>query len=295
MEEGTRIQGRLVLSRDIEQIREMLRLNPGWSRRKLSIKLCEEWNWHDEVGRVKDMACRELLRKLERRGEIKLPVARHGGNSIRVGKVQVVCEHSTTAIECDLRELRPITVKVTERGFEQDLWRTLVSNYHYLGFRTTVGKSISYISYDCYGRVLGCLLFGAAAWKCAARDKFIGWPAGAREANLHKIANNMRFLIPPWVRVKHLASLLLGAASRRISADWQNIYGHPINLLETFVEKQRFEGTCYRAANWVHVGDTTGRTKKDVHHSICAPVKGIYLYALSKAFRQNLLGSEDMR
>jgi hypothetical protein len=179
---------------------------------------------------------------------------------------------------------------VADTGPSADLWRTLLHCHHYLGFSTRVGKSIAYLASDRRGRPVGALLFGAAAWKTAGRDEFIGWTAAQRGRNLDLVVNNMRFLIPPWIRVPHLASHVLGLALRRIGADWQRKYGHPAALAETFVDTERFAGTCYRAANWMHVGSTTGRTRNDVRHSIRAPVKDVYVYPLRRDFRRLLTG-----
>ena len=160
--------------------------------------------------------------------------------------------------------------------------------YHYLGHRNTVGENLRYLVRDRVGRPVACALFGSAAWKCAARDTFIGWERGARERNLQELTNNTRLLVLPWVEVPHLASHLLGSLGRRIRADWQAKYAHPVHALETFVDRSRFRGTCYRAANWVRLGATQGRSRNDRKHSIRASVKDVYLYPLIPDFRQQL-------
>jgi hypothetical protein len=164
----------------------------------------------------------------------------------------------------------------------------LLAHEHYLGHRTTVGENIRYLVRDRQGRTVACVLFGSAAWKCADRDAFLGWDRTAREHNLQHITNNTRFLIPSWVQVPHLASHVLGLIARRIRSDWQVKYGHPVYALETFVDRSRFKGTCYRAANWMRLGATQGRTRNDRAHSIKAPIKDVYVYPLSKHFRQEL-------
>ena len=293
MNENTiKIQGRWLSDRDISFISEVISNNPSWGRRKVSIHICEEWDWKDERGQVKDIACRTLLRKLEERGEVSLPAPKV---SIRKGfglnEKFTPCDHSTLPLECLLKHIQPIKlVPVTERS-ERLLWQTYLYKYHYLSFRTLVGRSLSYLVYDKEHRELACLLFGAAAWKCAPRDRFIGWNVQQREDNLHRIANNMRYLILPWVRIPHLASHILGLVARQIEDDWYSKYRSEISLLETFVEKNRFAGTCYKAANWINVGETTGRTRQDRYSSICAPIKTIHLLPLDRHFRTKLCPS----
>jgi len=163
-----------------------------------------------------------------------------------------------------------------------------LAQFHYLGFGGTVGENLQYTVRDGRGRLLAGLVFGAAAWKCQDRDRFIGWTPEQRKRNLGLLTGNTRFLILPWVRVSHLASWTLAAALRNLSADWQAKYGHPIALVETFVQRDRFRGTAYQAANWIHVGRTTGRTRQDRYSRIQAPVKDIYLYPLQRHFRERL-------
>jgi hypothetical protein len=180
--------------------------------------------------------------------------------------------------------LREVSSQASERAWV----RAALGRFHYLGFGGAVGENLQYVAADRHGRLLACLVFGAAAWKCQDRDQFIGWSVEERKANLGLIANNTRFLILPWVKGPHLASWILGRVSRGLSADWQAKYGHPIALLETFVERECFVGTAYRAANWLAVGATAGRTRQNRHTCIQAPVKDIYLYPLRRSFREAL-------
>jgi hypothetical protein len=288
MNETQLIQGRMISPEDIEQIRALLRENPQWHRTRLSVELCRLWNWIDATGRLKDMACRTLLLKLDRRGLIQLPARVGPSTNHRRSKSFQPLPHDTTPIQASLALLQPIQLLCADTGPVAAMWQTLLSLYHYLGFTTKVGRSISYLAVDRYRRPVGCVLFGAAAWKTAPRDRFIGWDSSQRSANLHKIANNMRFLIPPFVRVPHLASHLLSLAIDRVRCDWPQKYGFSLCLLETFVDTSRFAGTCYRAANWHYVGQTTGRSRNDTHRSIQKPVKAIYLYPLQKRFRHHL-------
>lgn len=180
-------------------------------------------------------------------------------------------------------------VNVTSPGTkEANLFNGLLAHYHYLGHRIAVGENIRCLVRDRQERPVACVLFGSAAWKCAARDAFIGWNPAARERNLQELTNNTRFLIPPWVRVPHLASHVLGLIVRRIRADWQTKYGHPVHALETFVERSRFKGTCYQAANWLRLGETKGRARNDRENRIRVAVKDVYLYPLTSDFRREL-------
>jgi hypothetical protein len=199
----------------------------------------------------------------------------------------------STALPCEinepLREVQPVTLEViTPASHKYGLFSEYLARHHYLGFRGRVGESIGYLARDRQGRELACVLFGAAAWKTMPRDSWIGWDPATQARNLSLVTNNTRFLILPWVRVPHLASHLLGIVSRRLSDDWQARYGHPIHLLETFVEKDRFKGTCYRAANWICVGETKGRSRQDRYTRMVVPVKDIYVYALTPRFREEL-------
>lgn len=234
-----------------------------------------------------------MLLKLERRGLLKLPPRRTpGGNQSRGKSFQPVL-HDSSSLATTLRGIQPIELICADRGHEACLWRTLVVQYHYLGFKTCVGRSIRYLAKTSDGKPVACLLFGAAAWKTAARDRYIGWNAKQRERNLSRVVNNMRFLIPPWVRIPHLASHVLAIALRRLPDDWQTKYGFNPVLLETFVEQDRFKGTCYKAANWQCVGSTTGRTRQDRNHKINVPIKDVYLYPLCRDFRKTLCAEEQ--
>lgn len=269
-----------------EHVRAVQRLiadNPSWSRIRLSKELCRLWNWYSPVGQMKDMACRDLLLKLESQGRIVLP-RRKSEAFVRGGNIAILdVSHDTSAITGNLKELLPVQVETvaTDHPF-WDLYKCLLFRYHYLGFSGTVGENMKYLILDNQKRPLACLLFGSAAWSCAARDDFIGWDRDTRISRLQFVTNNTRFLILPWVRVPHLASHILAIIARRIRGDWQNKYGHSLLLLETFVETARFRGTCYKAANWRYVGLTRGRSRNDRHTNLHVPVKAVYLYPLAK-------------
>ena len=283
------VQGRRLEAADIDRIRELIAVHPDWSRRRLSEVLSVEWNWRNAGGRLKDMAARTLLVKLEARGLIELPARR------RVPPNRMTDRHlprqnwDSTPVVGKLADLGPLTIReVSTDGTSRVRLATALEKFHYLGCSGTVGENLQYAVTDDQGRLLACLLFGAAAWKCRARDQFIGWTAEQRQHRLHLIANNSRFLILPFVRVPHLASWILGGAARRLSSDWKEKYGHGIVLVETFVERDRFAGTSYKAANWVRLGETAGRSRQDRHYTLRVPVKDIYVYPLRCDFRREL-------
>lgn len=234
------------------------------------------------------MACRSLLLKLEEMGEIRLP-ARRGGRPNHRGYRIIETAHDRTPIESDLKALQPVRIEpLSARDSRLSLFKFLLHRYHYLGFQTCVGETVKYVAHDRNGRLLACMLFGSAAWKVRDRDTFIGWDAAGRKRNLFQLTNNTRFLVLPWVRVKNLASHILGKVCGRVSSDWIKKYGHPIHLLETFVLRERFRGTCYRAAGWIHVGATVGRSRNDRDQILSVPVKDIFLCPLSTNFRGRL-------
>jgi hypothetical protein len=290
MERAMAIQGRTITPTDIQLIKQLLTEQPSWNRTRLSRELCKKWQWLRADGQhLKDMACRSLLLKLERAGYIELPPRQ--GPSVNGFRKSSSIEppHSTEQLCGPLRTLVPLKItRVDPTSDDHPLFNYLLSHYHYLGHRTTVGENMGYLVRDHNNRPLACLLFGSAAWKTAPRDRFIGWDQKRREANLCSVTNNTRFLILPWVKVSHLASHILSQISRRIYDDWIKKYSHPVYLLETFVDRDRFRGTCYKAANWILTGQTKGRTRNDQDHAIQVPHKDIYVYPLIKDFRERL-------
>lgn len=283
------IQGRAITSGDEALIRDLLTNNPSWNRSRLSRELCERWDWRNEKGRLKDMACRTLLLKLERQGEIRLPPRQRPSPNAHRNRQITDAPHNSSPIESDLRVLRPLKIApLVATDTDAPLFKFLLHRYHYLGHRNCVGENLKYMVRDQADRLLGCMLFGAAAWKVKSRDAFVGWDAASRKRNLSFLTNNTRFLILPWVRVKNLASHLLSRVCGRLSADWIEKYGHPIHLVETFVDRERFPGSCYRAAGWIHVGATTGRSRNDRDQTLIVPVKDIFLYPLCADFRGRL-------
>jgi len=289
MSDGLTVQGRRMATEDILRIRQLITGHPGWSRRRLSEVLCAEWDWRNGSGRLKDMATRTLLLKLEARGLIRLPERRRIPSNRMAARQAPRQTWDTTPVTGTLRELGPLTLReVSTDGAARMRFTAALAEFHYLGHRGTVGENLQYMVTDNTGRLLACLLFGSAAWKCRARDQFIGWAPERRPRHLHLLTNNTRFLILPFVRVPHLASWILGRVLRRLSADWQKKYGHAIVLVETFVERERFAGTSYQASNWIRLGATTGRSRQDRRHTLQVPAKDVYLYPLDRRFRQEL-------
>lgn len=291
MENQLIIQGRSVSNSDIEEVRTLIGSHPELSRWKLSRILSEKWDWRNDKGDLKDMACRSFLLKLEKRGYIRLPERRcvSPNRMSKSDRSPAPVLHSTELIECDLKLLQPLSVLPLHRHRHfQPLFDYLLFKYHYLSYRGCVGENLQYLVLDRLNRPVACILFGSSAWQVSCRDEFIGWDTRTRKLNVNLITNNMRYLILPWVRVKHLASHILGLVCRRICGDWEDKYGHGVYLLETYVEKDRFQGTCYKAANWIHVGETTGRSRNDRYKSLCVPVKEVYLYPLVKRYHRHL-------
>ncbi len=289
MNAGCIIQGRTVCPADVGSIQRLLAENPQCSRYKLSRLLCQLWDWRDPKGQLKDMAARALLLKLHERGWIVLPAKRcPSPNRMRHKRVAPV-DHATEPIRASLRQLLPLEVRELSRCPEdQPLFEWLLHRYHYLSHTSAVGLNLKYLVRERSGRPVACLLFGSAAWKCAVRDQFIGWSAPERERALQQITNNTRFLVLPWVEVRYLASHVLSRVGRQLRADWQRKYSRPLHLVETFVDTSRFAGTCYRAANWIDLGQSTGRTRQDRWNQIQVPPKRVLVYPLTAHFRSAL-------
>lgn len=284
-----KLQGRELTAKDIEFIRQLIANNPTWSRRRISIELSKEWNWRNAKGDLKDMASRTLLVKLNEGGHIELPPRRQTpSNRMKQHQIQYIY-HDTTPIEQPLKKLRPLkTILVHQDKEYEKLYNCLLSSHHYLGYTGTIGENMKYLILDKQERLLACLLFGSSAWSCADRDNYIGWDKETRQRNINLITNNTRFLILPWVSVAHLASHILGMIARRINEDWEQRYGHSIYLLETFVEQGRFQGVCYKASNWIHAGETRGRSRNDRYSTFKVPIKSIFLYPLRSNYREKL-------
>lgn len=284
----TNICGNPFSQSDLGKVKRIIKENPLAHRLKLSQIICKEFGWVSANGRLKEMSCRAALLKLYRKGLIELPSPqRKNGNKSRI-KITNISDPEFP-IEKNLTELTDIKLNIVETKYETRLWNEFIERYHYLGHTSLAGAKIKYLIY-CSDGLLGAISFSASAWKIAPRDKWIGWDHKTREKNLHLIVNNSRYLILPWVKVKHLASKVLSICAKRIRTDWQERYAYEPVLLETFVEKDRFKGTCYKAANWIYVGETQGRGKKDIRNEYALPIKDIWMYPLTKDFREILQG-----
>jgi hypothetical protein len=282
-------RGRQIGLADVIFLRELIAHNPGLSRRRLSVKVCEAWQWVQPNGQPRDMVCRGLMLALHRAGHIELPPKRWTpiNNAITHRRVAAVAPCDTTPIEGSLRSLGTLEIRLVRRAQGESLFNYLVSQYHYLGFSRPVGEHLKYLVF--WGdRPVACLAWNSAPLKLTLRDEWVRAPRKAYAHNLHLIAYNSRYLIAPWVRVPHLASHLLGRIARRISADWQALYHHPIHLLESFVDIERFQGTSYRAANWTRVGRSEGRGTKSKAGAKTS-IKELWVYPLNKHFRQKLI------
>jgi hypothetical protein len=283
------LQGRVIGPAELQQVKDLLASHPEWSRYRLSRQLCSLWSWRAPNGQLKDMAARTLLLKLEQRSHICLPQKRRPSPNRMLHKQLRPVAHASQPITDSLAQLRPLEVKELSQWPEGlALYEWLLHEYHYLSYASAVGLNLKYLVCDCRGRPLSCLLFGSAAWKCDARDQFIGWNPAQRQAHLQQITNNGRFLVLPWVHVPQLASHILSRVLGRLRQDWEIKYARPLRLVETFVDTSRFQGTCYRAANWLDLGQTTGRTRQDRWHRMAAPPKRVWVYPLEPQFRRHL-------
>jgi hypothetical protein len=283
------VQGRLIGSEEWDSIRRLLSENPHWSRWRLSRAICELWNWRAPNGQIKDMAARTLLLKLEERGCLELPRKRQTAASRMRQKRLIPIEHATEPVHAPLSELMPLEIQELNQSHPGlPLFDWLLHRYHYLSYVSAVGLNLKYLICDRRGRPLSCLLFGSAAWQCAVRDGFIGWSARARQVHLQEITNNTRFLILPWIQVPGLATQILNLVMARLRQDWQHKYARPLSLVETFVDTSRFTGVCYRAANWIYLGETTGRTRQDRWNRVNAPPKGVFVCPLVPDFGRQL-------
>ncbi len=278
-------QGRILTASDIELIKQLIKKNPHDSRRILSKKLCQEWDWRQKNGFLKDMVCRGLLLHLDRSGYIKLPPIKFKPNNPLARRKQPPkIEVDKSPICCLSPRIKIVQVRRT--GYEA-LFNSLISQYHYLGYSYPIGEYLKYI-YFLDERPIACIAFSSAPRHIKCRDKFIGWSPDIRKKNIHLMAYNTRFLILPWVKIYCLASQLLSKIAGIISNDWEKYYNHPLYFLETFIDTELFKGTCYQAANWLHLGETTGRGKNDQTHKVNRSIKAVWGYPLSKNFRELL-------
>jgi len=287
------IQGRWLGAEDLEALQRLIAEHPHWSRRRLSIELCEALNWRTASGQLKDMSARLLLNKLAERGFIKLPPRQRGGGrqilrALSEPELFSLSAGGADLIEGPLRALQPLEViPVEPRTTQANAFICHLAQHHYLGYEQPVGEHLKYIVWAT-GRPIACMAWSSAPRHLGCRDRFIGWSPEARRRNIRFIAYNTRFLIVPWVEVPHLASHILGRIARVVSTDWEDLYKHPIYFLETFVDPERFRGTCYYAANWQLLGETTGRGKDDQTKRPNRSIKQMLGYPLTPRFRELL-------
>jgi hypothetical protein len=280
-------RGRIISSEELAFLRQFVAENAGLSRWSLSRKLCEVWQWKQANGALRDMVCRGLLLMFHRAGLLELPAARPMANRRVTRARPEPVAVDTGPLVATLRELASLEFQQVRRTPQEQLFNSLIEQYHYLGYEQPVGEHLKYLVYA-HGRVIACLAWSSAPRHLGSRDRFIGWSAEARKRNLHLLAYNTRFLILPWVQVPHLASHILGQMSKRVPKDWLCVYAHPVYYLETFVDPARFRGTCYRAANWQVLGRTTGRGKNAPSKKPTRPVKEVLGLPLTPHFRQLL-------
>lgn len=282
-------RGREIRAADLAFLRQLIADHPGLSRRALSVRVCQAWNWTQPNGQLRDQVCRSLMLRLHREGHLELPAPRSQplNNAIRHRQVRSVSAVETTPIEGTLRSLPPLEIRLARRAEGEDLFAQLLRDHHYLGYSRPVGEHLKYLVLA-GPRPVACLGWGSAPLKLGLRDRLVGAPQEAYRHHLPLIAYNTRYLILPWVRVPHLASHLLARVARRIARDWQDLYGHPVVLLESFVDTERFAGTCYQAANWRCVGRSEGRGTKSKTGARTS-IKELWVYPLARDFRAKLL------
>lgn len=288
MDTSIKYRGRVVSWHDIEFIKKIITENPDESRCAISKKLCLAWNWVQANGALRDMVCRGLLLQLEAGGYIKLPPKKFTPHNPFVNrKIPSQVDIDQTPLCSTVAQIQPLEIRQVRRTGLERLFNSLIAQYHYLGYCQPVGEHLKYIVFA-KGRPVACFVWSSAPRHIGSRDKFIGWSVDNRRRNLHLIAYNSRYLILPWIRVRCLASHLLGKIAKILPKDWQKLYNHSVYFLETFVDTERFRGTCYKASNWIFLGNTTGRGKNDQTNKPNRSIKAVWGYPLSKNFREIL-------
>ena len=283
------IRKRTIDKTALETIQAAIDVHWDKGRKHISKVLCRQWNWRQPNGELKDMACREVLLTLDRKSLICLPPRLTDAHNDKRNRSVAVHTVDQTPLQAKLSELAPVRLTCVRHTDLEPLYNSLVHQHHYLGYRQIVGNHLKYIAFIGH-RPVACLGWGSAAWSVKSRDAFIGWGKNTKAQRLHLVANNTRFLVLPWVQVNCLASKVLVLKIKSIAHDWRSVYHHRLYLLETFVEQQRFAGTCYKAANWIRVGHTKGVAKSGHHHLNHGNIKDVLLYPLRKDFRKHLMG-----
>jgi len=288
---GHRYCGRVFTPEELRSIRELIADDARHNRAELSRLVCDLVGWIRPDGQRKDMSCRVAMLRMHRDGLIELPPPRKGNGNGRIRPQRSLLGEPGEPVTASVGQLGELTLLPVKGQADSRLWNELIDRYHYLGYQPLPGAQMRYLVFA-GSRMLGAMGFGACAWKVAARDQFIGWTAEERVEKLALVVNNARFLILPWIKSPNLASRVLSLAAKQLPEDWEKRYAYRPVLLETFVEMDRFHGTCYRAANWLLVGKTQGRGKLDRWKRFELPVKHIFLYPLCRKFRERLRGCE---
>ena len=278
----TRYCGRDFTSKELDRIRSLIKDNPGFNRMRLSKEVCRMFQWLKPDGKLKDMSCRVAMLRMQENGLIQLPPPTRVKWPVRKIEFTSVTDPQTPIV-CPVNQLPKLDFQMVEKN-NSALWNEYIHRYHYLGYTPLPGAQLRYFI-TAGKQVVALTGFGAAAWQTAPRDEFIGWNHEQRKKNLHLIVNNARFLILPWVKSKNLASKILSLTARLIPDDWEKRYHFRPALLETFVQKNKFAGTCYKAANWINVGQTKGRGKLGPSGKISVPIKDVWVYPMDKKFR----------
>ncbi len=285
---AVKYRGREFSEEEISEVREIISAHPDKSRRFISQEVCRRWNWRQPNGTLKDVVCRGLLLHLARHRHIELPPVRQEPHQVSHSKRPEIIAVDSTPIESELSVLKPVELRQVSRTSLQNLYKSLIDQYHYLGYTRPVGEHLEYLAFA-GGRVIACIGWCSAPRHIGSRDRHIGWNKEQRQQRLQHVIINTRFLILPWIRVAHLASHLLGLTARRLCRDWQEVYNHDVIWLETFVDPERgFTGACYKAANWRYLGMTTGRGKADQTKKPTRSLKYVFGYPLRKDFREAL-------
>jgi len=289
---GLSFCGREVRSRELGLILDVVGRFPGLSRGELALTICEWLDWRRPNGRLKGREAREFLEGLESSGVVILPGKRGGRTPGLATKVPVTeAGEARPPLEGLVGDLGPIVIELVQGLEGNRLFRELVGRYHYLGYRVPFGAQLRYLVYASVPErvVVSCLQFSSPAWRMSSRDTWVGWDDAVRRRNLQRVVNNSRFLILPWVRVRNLASTILSRVAKRLPEDWNAAYGVEPVLLETLVDPTRFDGGCYRAANWIALGQTTGRGRMDRHSlRVGAAPKRVLIYPLVKDAAERL-------
>lgn len=279
-------RSREITEHDISHIKRIIKKHSEKGRSHISRILCQDWQWYQENGQLKECAARDLLLRLEERNLVKLPSRLRPKNNQKKRSYNQIPFYNNTCQNKPVTDYNDPEFHLVSSG-DDYLWGFLLNHYHYLGCPKLVGKYLKYLVF-LDGQPVACMAWASAAFKVKSRDDYIGWSTNTRKNKLHLVVNNTRFLVLPWIRIQNLASRILSSSLKRISADWESIHHHPLYLAETFVDLSRFHGTCYKAANWHYIGQTKGSAKKGNTYHRHGQTKAVYLYPLDRQFKRKL-------